>query len=377
MEFPTLYGSATNGKVKEWSIRVLIQSNVAEEVFIETRHGYEGGKIQTNQKEITQGKNIGKKNATTPLQQAISDAQSLWQKKRDEKYAVKSDTLSVASSAASSVVPSRAAEVDDTVPSPMLAHDYNKRGKSIAYPCFVQPKLDGTRTIAMPGKGLFSRNRKAYPHLEHIREEINKLPNIILDGELYSTTLTFQEIVGLVKNETLQEKQTEIKLHVYDIINEYPFHVRWFNLQMLFKKYKFKHLVLVKTEECATEDAMKEKHGEYVQEGFEGVMLRNKEGGYANNRSVHLQKYKEFFDMECPIIGFKEGEGLEKGCVIWICKVNEKPFACRPRGTREQRQEQFLVGEQALGKMLTVRYQEMTDDGLLRFPVGIAIRDYE
>jgi hypothetical protein len=378
MDFPTLYGSATNGKVKEWSIRVIETGGI----FIETRHGYEGGKIQTNLKEITQGKNIGRKNATTPLQQAISDAQSLWQKKRDEKYDVKASisatsATSATSEATSAISASRAAEVDDSVPSPMLAHDYNKRGKSIVYPCYVQPKLDGTRTIAIPGKGLFSRNRKAYPHLEHIREEIDKLPHIILDGELYSDTLTFQEIVGLVKNETLQEKQTEIKLHVYDMINDQTFHVRNFNLQMLFKKHKFKHLVLVKTEGCASEDVMKEKHAEYVQEGFEGVMLRNKEGGYANNRSVHLQKYKEFFDMECPIIGFKEGEGLEKGCVIWICKVNEKPFSCRPRGTREQRQEQFLVGEQALGKMLTVRYQEMTDDGLLRFPVGIAIRDYE
>jgi hypothetical protein len=27
--------------------------------------------------------------------------------------------------------------------------------------------------------------------------------------------------------------------------------------------------------------------------------------------------------------------------------------------------------------MLSVRYQEMTDEGLLRFPVGLAIRDYE
>jgi len=389
MDFPTLYGSATNGKVKEWSIRVI----ETDGIFIETRHGYEGGKIQTNQKEITQGKNIGKKNATTPLQQAISDAQSLWQKKRDEKYAVKApisaisatsatseatSATSATSEATSAISASRAAEVDDSVPSPMLAHDYNKRGKSIVYPCYIQPKLDGTRTIAMPGKGLFSRNRKTYPHLEHIREEIDRLdPSMILDGELYSDTLTFQEIVGLVKNETLQPKQNQIKLHVYDMIAEDTFDIRYFNLQMLFKKNKFQHLVLVKTQFCTSEDVMKEKHAEYVQEGFEGIMLRNELGLYANNRSIQLQKYKEFFDMECPIIGFKEGEGLEKGCVIWICKVNEKPFACRPRGTREQRQEQFLVGEQALGKMLTVRYQEMTDDGLLRFPVGIAIRDYE
>jgi hypothetical protein len=30
-----------------------------------------------------------------------------------------------------------------------------------------------------------------------------------------------------------------------------------------------------------------------------------------------------------------------------------------------------------IGKMLTVKYQEMSPDGVPRFPSGIAIRDYE
>ena len=84
--------------------------------------------------------------------------------------------------------------------------------------------------------------------------------------------------------------------------------------------------------------------------------------------------------MECEIVGYKEGEGLEAGCVIWLCKTDgcqPKTFACRPRGTREDRHKLFKIAEDYIGKMLTVRYQEKTDEGLLRFPVGIAIRDYE
>jgi len=386
--FPTLYGSATNGKIKQWSIEVVETLNG---VYIRTLHGYEGGKLQQNEKCIMHGKNIGKSNETTPLQQAVSEAQSLWQKKCDEKYAprmkkrspiIVDDQPSTASNAVA-VAPialekSVRNAVDNSVPSPMLAHDYNKRGKSIAYPCFVQPKLDGTRMVAMVGKGLFSRNRKAYPHLEHIKEDIDQLPrDIILDGELYSDTLTFQEIVGLVKNETLQPKQIQIKFHVYDMINDKIFMDRHKLLVELFKKYQFKHLVLVRTEDCVSEEVMKTLHGHYVADGFEGIMLRNKAGSYATNRSIHLQKYKEFFDMECEIVDFKEGDGLEKGCVIWICKVDGKEFSCRPRGTREDRQELFEHGADYIGKMLTVRYQEKTDDGLLRFPVGIAVRDYE
>jgi len=370
--FPTLFGTSTTGKVKQWSIEVID----GQPPVIRVNRGYEGGKIQETDKPITQGKNIGKKNETTPLQQAISEAQSLWQKKRDEKFNPKDDD-----SDKEERKESRAAAVDHDVPSPMLAHDYNKRGKSIVFPCYIQPKLDGTRMVAMPQRGLFSRNLKAYPHLEHIREEIDTLPpSIVLDGELYSTTLTFQEIVGIVKNETVQPKQTEIKFHVYDMIAKDTFENRYAQLTTLFKQNKFKHLILVKTELCASQEEMKEKHAEYVETNFEGIMLRNKAGLYANNRSVHLQKYKEFFDMECEIVGYKEGEGLEAGCVVWLCKTSgcqPKTFACRPRGTREERQELFKTGKNYVGRMLTVRYQEKTDEGLLRFPVGIAIRDYE
>lgn len=372
-QFPVLFGIAINGKSKQWSVEVID----GPQPIIRTSHGYEGGKIQVANKPIIQGKNIGKKNETTPLQQAISEAQSLWQKKRDEKFNPKDND-----SDKEEQKESRAAAVDHDVPSPMLAHDYNKRGKSIVFPCYIQPKLDGTRMVAMPQRGLFSRNLKAYPHLEHIRQEIDRLsPSIVLDGELYSTTLTFQEIVGIVKNETVQSKQTEIKFHVYDMIAKDTFENRYSQLTTLFKQNKFKHLILVKTELCESQEEMKEKHAEYVETNFEGIMLRNKGGLYANNRSVHLQKYKEFFDMECQIVGYKEGEGLDAGCVVWLCKITagsqEKTFACRPRGTREDRQELFKMGEDYIGKMLTVRYQERTDEGLLRFPVGIAIRDYE
>ena len=336
--------------------------------------------MQINEKIISEGKNIGKKNETTPFDQAVSEARAAWTKKRESNYTPIDEAEE--DDEDDEVGGGRGKGMDETVPLPMLAHDYNKRGKSIQFPCFVQKKFDGTRCVAVPQKGLFSRNRKSYSHLDHIKEEINKLPpNMVLDGELYSDTLTFQEIVGLVKKETLkagdQEKQLQIQFHVYDLINEAPYVQRYANLQLLFRRYKFKHLVLVKTENCESEEKMKEMHAEYVAEGYEGIMLRNKEGLYSNARSAHLQKYKEFFDTEAKIVGFKSGEGLDQNCIIWILEYQGKTFSCRPRGTREERMEQFKNGSDYIGKLMTVRYQELTDDGLLRFPVAICIRDYE
>ena len=401
--FPELQGEATTGKTKSWSIRVLERGDTG---VIKTTHGYVDGKMQVNEKIISVGKNIGKKNETTPLQQAVSEAKASWIKKKESGYSPLGVTTTTPSASVSDITKGVAAVnldaknesgdeakddeddsgrgkgIDRDVPSPMLAHDFLKRGKSIKFPCYTQRKYDGTRCVAISGKGLFSRNKKRYPHLDHIVAEINKLPStIILDGELYSDTLTFQEIVGIVKRETLKEgdekKQLQIKLHVYDIINEAPYELRYTNLQILFNKYKFQHLVLVKSDICESEEAIKELHARYVQEGYEGLMLRNKTGLYKNSRAVDLQKYKEFFDGEFKIVAFKEGEGLEAGCVIWICEAENGQFACRPRGTREERIELYSNGDKYVGKKLTVRYQEMTDSNVPRFPVGIAIRDYE
>ena len=376
--FKALKGEATSGKEKVWSINVYAEDGFG---FIETSHGYRDGKMQVNKKVISEGKNIGKKNETTPFDQALSEAKATWTKKIESGYA--DDIFTTVEDVDMEAVSGRGKGIDVDVPSPMLAHDYNKRGKGAMFPCFAQRKYDGVRCIGMPSKGIFSRLKKAFPHLEHIVQELSMLPSdIILDGELYTHELTFQEIVGMVKRETLKkgddEKQKKIKYHVYDTINNAAYEQRYIMLQQIFKAYKFEHLVLVHTDECLSEDNMKELHSYYVEEGYEGIMLRNKTGLYKNARSVDLLKYKEFFDSEYKITGFTSGLGVEDGCVIWSCITEDgNTFSCRPRGTREDRQELFLNGTAHIGKLLTVRYQEKTDQNMPRFPVGVGLRNYE
>jgi DNA ligase-1 len=238
---------------------------------------------------------------------------------------------------------------------------------------------------------MFSRQRKLFSTLAHIQAEVNQFPaNWVLDGELYSDTLTFQEIVSIVKKESPTkaeaEKQKQIKYHVYDVIlsdSSSPFKLRYVNLARRVKSMShLEQIHLVATAMCADEDEMRKKHAEYIADGYEGIMLRNAEGVYkqaasASTRSVDLQKYKEFKDAEFEIIGFTEGTGPEEGCVIWICRHGSKTFNCRPRGTREERMALYNEGEEHVGKRLSVRYQELTDELVPRFPVGIAIRDYE
>ena len=91
-----------------------------------------------------------------------------------------------------------------------------------------------------------------------------------------------------------------------------------------------------------------------------------------------MLKYKEFEDSEFTIVGATTAEGTEEGAVMWICETeSEAQFPCRMRGTFKSRIEMYENYTDYLGKSLTVRYQELGKDGVPRFPVGIAIRDYE
>jgi ATP-dependent DNA ligase len=397
-DFPPLQGEAKTGKVKLWRVKVREDEDGHGHIIV--RYGQEGGVETKEERVVEEGKNIGKKNETTPLQQAISEARSLWNKKKASGYTeIATSTKASASSAAAtavataSIAASRTVEIDEDAPLPMLAHKFGDKAASVIYPCYVQPKFDGTRTVALCGlkKGkpcLFSRQRKPYPHLEHIQEVVRQLPKgIILDGELYRHDMDFQTIVGTVKKKTLtkadEAKHALVQLHCYDIIDEEKtFQERWRELKALFEEYEEvigDVLVLCPTERVRKESDLKAKHDEYVADGYEGLMIRNMAGMYnVGNRSADLLKMKEFQDDEFEITGFYEGEGGEKGLVLWKCKTkDDKEFGCRPQGTHEDRRELFKHGADYVGKMLTVRYQELTKDGIPRFPIGIAVRDYE
>ena len=121
-----------------------------------------------------------------------------------------------------------------------------------------------------------------------------------------------------------------------------------------------------------------EYYQKFMNEGYEGIMFRNEGANYLPHyRSKHLQKYKEFQDDEFEIVGGKEAEGEDRGTVIFECKSKSGTFWVRPRGSREYRKRLLVDILNLTGKKLTVRYQNLTEYGEPRFPVGIAVRDYE
>jgi DNA ligase-1 len=374
--FTPLFGESSKGKRKRWEVSVEEREGHGH---ITVTHGFEDGKQVVSERVVTSGKNLGKKNATTPYQQSLLEARALWKKKTDAGYA-EEEKVELPSTEAEEVVACKP-------PSPMLAHDFNKRGKDVVFPCYAQRKLDGVRCMAVSQRGLFSRNGKRLSlHLHHVQREVDQLPkDTVLDGELYSDTLTFQEIVGLVKKAALGEgddaKLQSIYLCVYDAVQlDTSFEARNAWLTRTFEGLGTTvGMKLLPTVVCAAKDAIAELHAAYVAEGYEGIMLRNKAGVYsAGHRSKDLQKFKLFEDDEFVVCGYKTGDGSEKECVIWICLTSDnKHFAVRPRGTHQERQAALLTADSKVSCMYTVRYQELTSDGIPRFPVGIGFRDFE
>ena len=361
--FPTLYGKPSSGnKTKQWTIRVIIADDVPH---IERTHGYVDHKLTTSLKAVPKGKNVGKSNETTPLQQAVSEAQSLWTKQVNAGY---SETL----------------EKQETQILPMLAHDYNKRGKDISNECYVQPKLDGVRLLAKYDGTLVSRTGKTYRHLDHIASAVKELQlplGTYLDGELFSFELTFEEITGSARKVKAADANAEkLEFHVFDVFNtnapEADFTTRYKTLQSLTLKHP---MVLVQTHKVS-KTAIKEYHDLFAEQLYEGVIVRNPYGIYKTNyRSKDLQKYKEFQDAEYRIVDVKEAVGEDAGTGVFVCideKINQR-FNVRPKGSRVTRTEYLTNAKEYINKQLIVKYQNLSEAGIPRFPVGIGIRDYD
>ena len=104
-------------------------------------------------------------------------------------------------------------------------------------------------------------------------------------------------------------------------------------------------------------------------------MLRSN-GLYKEGRSKDLLKYKKFMDAEFEVVGHHEAKfGLP--VPIFDCKVGDKTFGVMMKGDFESRADRMKNVTDYYGKLLTVKFQELSSDGIPRFPVGISFRDYE
>ncbi len=368
-KWPMLFRKNKDDSVQSWQIEV--------EVNIIRKHfGRVNGKIQITEDVIKSGKNIGRSNETTPETQAIAEADSNWKKKFKEGY-----NTDVTQAQAGKVVKQYIAGGYD----PMLAHKWRDHFAKMSFPAWTQPKLDGIRCIAMIEYGrctLWTRTRKPILSVPFIQDQLEAqfadYPHpIMLDGELYNHSLKneFVKFVSIVRWEEPLPETQKIDYHVFDmIVVSLPFSNRleWIVSQSVNFGNSIK---LVPTLNVNSIEEVIQNFGNYRKSGYEGAMCRA-DMVYQSGRSYGLLKVKEFDDSEFKIIGIESGRGRMSDCAVFVCETKEQSFRCKMEGSLDKL-KQYLNDSSLVGKMLTVRYQGFTINGIPRFPIGIAIRDYE
>lgn len=390
----TLYKIDTKGRLREWTMHIDGASFYAVKGLVD-------GKKTTDKATTTIAKNVGRSNETTPEAQAELQAQAKFQKKLDSGYALN--------------------EVDAQKKKfyePMLAHNFKDRQDELVgkYPVYSQPKLDGIRCIVRKeGDTLIGRTRngKEIECIPHILKSLNGFflahPKAILDGELYNHDLrdNFNKITSLVRKQrpiksdkmtdkAFAKKQTEyqarvaeaedvIQYHVYDCpkLNDVVNESQSFDFRMDELKAKLmtnKHIVLVETSEVYSLGNLNSLYGQYLEQGYEGQMVRKNSSKYDNKRSTSLLKRKEFIDAEYKVVDIDVGNGNRSGTakhLVCYCPKTKTTFNSNIKGSFEYLKEIYDNRKDYIGQLATIKYFQLTPDGIPRFPYAIAFRNYE
>lgn len=409
----TLYKRDKKGKLMEWNIW-------HDGVSYTTSSGYVGGAITETLPTFVEQKNVGKANETSLEQQVLNEVASKIQYQIDHGYSYE--------------IPSEEKRFEVS-----LADKYSDRQEKgkLDFPYIVEPKLDGLRCyIKMVDDEIrmFSRGHKEFVSCPHIKENefvqkfFETYPDAILDGELYNHELkdNFNKIVSLVKKtkpkpEDLEESAKMVQYHCFD--SYYPSEpqllyterkTRLLNIlhKYVLHKYDWVGHHVDKDSFCVNKDGFylvgvgwvhyfidgwklessykvdSETLVEHyiksaVNRGYEGIMLK-KDVPYFFGRSFDMLKYKKFKDTEYRIVDFEEGKGNLKGiAAAVICETdNGEQFKAGVTGTQDYARNLYENRNEYVGKLATIKYQELTPmkdgkGGVPRFGKMIEVRNYE
>lgn len=398
-QLPILYKRAKTGAIQQWRVFTAFREDWGAQIIKEA--GQLGGKQTRHIEEINSGVNIGKANETTPIQQAENQAVSDWKAKKDSGYKsleelgiiqcdgyVTKDGQDLSLEEMLEVQLPQFNSGVGGIPMPMLAKAVD--WKKVTYPCYVQPKLDGVRCLLVvePRRDgdlsirFLSRKGKQYTTLDHIAVDVAKLDPkepFILDGEIYSEDLTFQQITAAVKKQ--RPESLKLKFRCYDIVDDRDQVDRALSARSKVEAIGSHYISWVETGIANSKQDVLDCHNQWVQQGYEGAMIRLYDGYYGQGqRSSHLLKVKEFITDEFKLKDFEFGQrGVED--LIAICETsNGVEFKAKMQGTKASKEE-LSAWWCATGRheehVLTVKYFGITDEGSIRFPVGVGVRDYE
>lgn len=419
-----MYGLTKNGSYKVWSISV---QELDGNGYTLIEYGAEGGVMTPQESFVTKGKQ-----GRNPYQQAVFEAESKVNTQLDKNYRFTKEQLQD--------LPKLPMLAENWY---KAGHRMNWRlgvdlsDKLDGLRCLVKAMYCEEREHLMIS--FKSRTGKPYviPHIEYALQALNLNSGQELDGEIYYHGASLQDITSAVgrtepqkevdkikrdinrlgaehrrkskvegvESPTLTEElehaeyiqwlRPRLKLVVFDIPNDKAWHLRLEELETLgqhIEQYKtmvpryadhYHFVEVLQYTRVFNEQEMFAYHDRAKESGFEGVMMRNRDGEYeSGKRSADLQKYKRMVgddvedkDTEFLVVGMKADKN---GNGIYVCKndVNDLTFTV-VWGSFKERLEALQNADKIIGKKyLTVKYQTRYDRTFLpQFPAGKGLRE--
>ena len=241
----------------------------------------------------------------------------------------------------------------------------------------IEEKFDGHRCIGMNVDGkikLYSRGGKPLI-AEAITAELADAipPGFVVDGELVAASGEFQD---------LKRHEDEIVYRVFDV----PFfeHNSITGIK-LFGRRTILEEVLHETERIKISPILSLKSMRDIDQwierkGAEGVVCKDPTSFYTYSGRKDWIKVKPWLDVTCRVTGFTRGEGKrDRDDMIGAIEVipagsQIKTLVGTGFSDNDLIQMRQLLREQK-NVMVDVKYQNLTNDGCLRFPVFLRIRE--
>jgi hypothetical protein len=404
--FDPLYARDSKGKILMWEVNVTNDQQLLKGPtncsFINIYEGEKDGKRTGTCITVSKGKNIGKMNETTPYDQACSEAESRWNKKRKQGYKSMAD-LSIENLADLDIALPKDRTDENNLCKPMKAQPYFKDNGDvrIKFPCLGQAKLNGFRVMSrleeiIEGEGLFTGKTKKitfrskeglrYTVLEHIEKDLEHIleymidKDTIFDGEIYLHGEILSEISSAVRKKN--PKTSKLKFYIFDLAMENKTqNERFFDLEVIkniIKSRYIENVVVVPNFPIGDNMIAQRFTDNQIKAGYEGAVFRDPKATYQfGKRPQTMVKLKRSQDKEFKVIDVVGGDNSPELGIFVCLAENGESFKCTPEGTKEQKAEYLRNKQEYIGKQLTVRFFERTKDSLPFHAVGVTIRDYE
>ena len=263
----------------------------------------------------------------------------------------------------------------------------------------LSQKLNGNNNGVLDGKCV-SRQGKEFKGLEHIIEDINKLPfkDMFFNGELIRKNVdnlpddeNFQIGTGIINSDDMNK--TCIKFVIYEMLPKEEFlkgeskltykQRRKEYLDPLSKEISNLGLENIEVVPIIYEGTDKSKIQELLNKadsnGWEGLML-NKDTKWKNKRNNGILKVKSFKHADLLCTDIIEGDGKYKGTLGLIkCDYKGYELGVGSGFTDEQRHYYWNHRDEIIGKIVQIKYKGETKNkqgGLsVQFPIFEIVRD--